>query len=263
MIHLTTDAMKIRETYLEQVRTYVDMSKTADTNEVIRDVNEHIDRELQNLTQPVSKEDMESILERLGSPRQWLNEDDLTWWRKMTMRLRKGPEDWRLAYLAFATLVIGTVLMGPIGLFASFCLSRATLSVSEKNELQAKRWLVFPSLLIVYFLIAPILLFWPVIPLIGICATSFEVIFEKSFNMLCVSVFTSIIAIGMAIWWGFLWLLTRKYVHLAKILFKPFAENWKLNWLGYLSIVLFLIGSCAIVFVIRNTVHVSQVILVR
>lgn len=232
MIQLTADAMKTRETYLEQVRTYVGMSQTADPTEVIRDVNEHIDRELQNSPQPVSKECLESILERLGSPCQWVNEDDFTWWRKMMMRLRKGPEDWRLAYLAFATLILGTVLMGPIGLLASFCLSRAALSVSEKKELQAKRWLVFPSLLIVYFLTAPILLFWPVIPLIGMAV---NIIF---------------MTIGMAIWWGFLWLLTRKYMRIVKVLFKPFAENWKLNWLGYLSAVLFLIGSCAIVFVI-------------
>lgn len=250
MIHLTADAMKTREMYLDQVRTYVSMSKTADANEVIRDVNEHIERELQNSSQPVSKENLESILERLGSPRQWVNEDDLTWWRKMTIRLRKGPEDWRLAYLAFATLIVGTVLTGPIGLFASFCLSRATLSISEKDELQTKRWLIFPALLIVYFMIAPILLFWPAIPLIGICVASFDAFFEKSSTLLCVGVFTSIITIGMALWWGFLWLLTRKYVHITKVLFKPFAENWKLNWLGYLSAVLFLIGSCAIVFII-------------
>lgn len=250
MIHLTTEAEKVRDKYLEKVRMYIGMSKTADADEVLRDVNEHIDRELQNSAQPVSKEDLTAVLDRLGSPRQWVSEEDISWWRKMVLSFRAGPEDWRLAYLSFGTLILGTVLTGPIGLFASFCLSRAAVSISEKEELYAKRWLIYPSLVMVYLLIAPILLLWPLIPLIGICVMIEDALLEcQSSIILGGSIATSIIALGMAIWWGFLWLLPRRGSNIVKALFKPFAENWKLNWLGYLSIILLSIGLCMLVFI--------------
>jgi hypothetical protein len=246
MIQLTSEAEKIRDEYLENVRAYVGMAREVDADEVLRDVNEHIDNELQNISQPVSRNDLEVILARLGSPKQWVSEEDISWWRQMLFHLRRGPEDWRLAYIAFATLIVGTALTGPVGLVASFCLARAAVSVSEKKELENKRWLIYPSLIIIYVLIAAALLFCPAIPLIGICVAIYDAFFEKAAAVtLSAGVIISIITTGMAIWWGVLWLLKKKYPRGVKALFRPFAENWKLNWLGYVSIVLFVIGFLA------------------
>jgi len=239
MINLNGEAKKVLEDYLHQVRTYVSLSKNADPEEVLRDINEHIERELQNLPQPVSKDDLELVLKRLGSPQQWVNEEDIPWWRTMALRLRKGPEDWRLAYIAFGVLFIGTLLTGPIGLLAGFCLSRAAVSVCQLEELQVKKWLIYPALVMVYSLLMPTLLFWPAPLLIG----SILLFKDSVSEITCAGLVLSFTLIGLALWWGFLWTLVRKFPNSIKTLFHPFAEQWKANWLGYNSIIMFLLGA--------------------
>jgi hypothetical protein len=249
MTSLTIEAEKIRTDYLEQVRRYVGKSKTVDADEILRDVAEHIDRELQELSQPVSRPDLEAILNRLGSPRQWLNEEDLPWLQKIALRFRRGPEDWRLAYLAFGTLVIGSIVTGPFGLLAGFCLSRAALNVTEKDELQTKKWLIYPSLVIVYFLMAACILFWPVYPLLA-CGIIALGTFYKTSVLIIGCGTASILTVGMALWWGGLWYFNRSRPNTVKTIFRPFADHWTLAWLGRASFILFFIGLIAVVICI-------------
>jgi hypothetical protein len=43
--------------------------------------------------------------------------------------------------------------------------------------------------------------------------------------------------------------LKRRFPRGVKALFRPFGENWKLSWLGYVSIVLFVVGLSALTMV--------------
>src|SRR5262249_57358301 len=85
-----------------------------DAEEVERDVLGHIDAELAGQPQPIGADRLLNVLERLGAPDDWVEEDPQ--WRRVVARLRSGPEDWRLAYLTFGSLFVGVGLFMSIGL---------------------------------------------------------------------------------------------------------------------------------------------------
>jgi len=111
MIQYTLDAQVLVDDYLRQVRAYVGASPTADVNDVLRDIQEHLERELSGAAQPVSADEVRQVLARLGSPAAWVSEEEMPWWRKVILRARRGPEDWRLAYITFGLVLLG-VLFG-------------------------------------------------------------------------------------------------------------------------------------------------------
>jgi len=109
MIQYTPDAQALVDDYLRQVRAYVGASPTADVNDVLRDIQEHLERELAGAAQPVSADEVRPVLARLGSPAAWVSEEDMPWWRKVILRARRGPEDWRLAYITFGLVLLGVM----------------------------------------------------------------------------------------------------------------------------------------------------------
>ena len=161
----TEDARKHLDKYLQQIRIYLQGCQSVDADEVERDVMEHIEEALEGAEEPVSFNALDAVLKRLGHPSQWVPIEELPWWRRMTFRLRTGPEDWRLAYLSIGILVLG-ILFGRLfflAILASFCVSRAALSmVEDPNELGAQKWLIYPSLILVYIslLLPGLVLFW-------------------------------------------------------------------------------------------------------
>ena len=76
MITFTSQAQKLRDEYLTRVRDTFGGSKTVDSEELVRDIAEHIERELESAPQPISEADMRAVIERLGDPRQWGGESD-------------------------------------------------------------------------------------------------------------------------------------------------------------------------------------------
>ncbi|MHC4295297.1 MAG: HAAS signaling domain-containing protein [Planctomycetota bacterium] len=164
MIELTPEARQQLDQYLNEVGTYLRACPSIDAEEVHRDIMEHIETELAEHAQPVDAKPLTAVLERLGSPRQWIPEAELPWLRKIVFRLHKGPEDWRLAYLSFAMLIPGVMILGPLGILGSFLLSRAAIAMTPNTKkLDARKWLLYPSLILVYIPIALFLLFWPVL----------------------------------------------------------------------------------------------------
>jgi hypothetical protein len=182
MIELTPESRQLRDEYLRQVRAYVSASGKADAQDVLRDIEEHLDRELAAAEQPVSGPALKEVLDRLGSPQQWIPAEDMPWWRRAILRARVGPEDWRLAYATFGLLLAG-VLFGWIFsdtytwgrgsrhsfnegafnffLLASFVLARATLaSVGPGGLVPGQKWLVYPPLVIIYPLLAAAIIAW-------------------------------------------------------------------------------------------------------
>jgi hypothetical protein len=177
MVTLADDAKAAYGDYLNRVRASVASAGTASPEDVLTDLREHVDQELRSSEEPVSLKAMQVILERLGDPREWVSAEELPWWRQVLLRVRTGPDGWRLAYASFGVLALGillgwvfsydrgsrhdfnwTVMFMFTGL--SFVLSRAALAAAERKLDPAQRWLVYPSLVIVYVFVAGAILLW-------------------------------------------------------------------------------------------------------
>jgi hypothetical protein len=156
MVNLTDNAKKSLDHYLGQVRTCLRGCKSVDPDEVEQNIMDHIESELSGAAEPVAVGALDPVLAKLGSPQQWIPEEELSWWRKAILRLRSGPEDWRLGYLSFGLLVFG-LISGPgiiILIPASFYIARTTIHVAGGVEqLGDQKRLIYPSLIFVYFLL--------------------------------------------------------------------------------------------------------------
>ena len=264
MITLSESAKKSLHDYLRQARAYLRGSKSVDADEVEQNITEHIENELEGAAEPVSRDVLDAVLEKLGSPQQWIPEEELPWWRKIIFRLRSGPEDWRLAYISFAMLILSALFffynaieISFIFLVASFLLSRTTLSIVDNhNELKAQKWLMYPSLVIVYGVALFSLLLWP-IPLLFELASGYDHaeidMFpwstgnETPFWTLAFIFFTG----AICLWWLILGLVYKKTPRLFGAVFRPFAETIKpksLNW--FMGIMTGLAIACLLVIVL-------------
>ena len=252
MINLTDNAEKHLNDYLQQVRTCLKVCLSVDAGEVEQNIKEHIESELQGSSEPISYDALDAVLKKLGSPEQWVPEEDLSWWRKIILRLRKGPEDWRLAYISFGLLIL-SFLVGRMSFIvfvpASFIISRAVLStVDQTNQLKGQRWLIYPSLFIVYTFVAFWLLLWPVFPLVGIADGMEHPRFigmhdwssEFPWNTNDIDLaywpiaFLFIIA-GICLWWFIAGLVYKKKPRLFQAVFYPFANRFQPKWIKWFT----------------------------
>ena len=185
------------------------------------------------LPEPVSRDDLVAVLKKLGSPQQWVPAEELAWWRLMILRLRSGPEDWRLAYLSFGLLVLGCVLPWtfPVLVTASFIVSRAALSeVGDTKELEAQKWFLYPPLIIVYLFALLVLFTWPLVAFVPL-AEDYERRFSRlqdDFDYWFVAM--SVIVAGLGLWWSTLAVVFLKSRKTVRVLFRPFADGFKSRW---------------------------------
>ena len=236
MITLSDGAKRSLEDYLRKARTYLRGFKFVDADEIEQNVTEHIETELEGVPEPVSRDDLVAVLEKLGSPQQWVPTEEYPWWRLFILRLRSGPEDWRLAYVSLGLLVVGLlVAFNPpacvVFILASFIVSRATLSeVEDSKELKAQKWLLYPSLILVYVFVLPALLTLPLcvlIPVAEVYERSFEGL-QNDFDYWLIAM-PGIVA-GLGLWWSILAVVFLKFRNMARILFRPFADGYKSSW---------------------------------
>ena len=250
MINLSDSAKKCLDKYLQQVRNNLRGCKTVDADEVERNVIEHIESEFEAATAAVSFEELDTVLQRLGSPRQWIPEEELPWWRKIILRVQTGPEDWRLAYLSFGLLVVGFMLplSLPILILASFVVSRAALSANNyRIEVKAQKWLIYPSLIIVYLVLLCSFLGLPLLGLIPL-AYDWERIIRETYKisddmpywLAACSVFVALIGL----WWLILGVVLLARPNIPKVLFRPFADGFNRKW----ALVLLCVGFALLVF---------------
>ncbi len=232
-IEYSQNATSRIEDYFQKVRNSLMISRGVDAQEVIDGLREHIERELSGKPQPISEADAADVIRRLGSPEQFVDESEMAWWRKFSYRMQKGPEDWRLAYLSFGVLILGGLLTGPFGLIASFLLARASLAVSGRAECEAKRWLLYPSLILMYVMMLGLGLLWPIAlgDIVGEMNNYRDGVFYQPpyFDHDGVGTILSSFAaggLGLAVWWTILWFLWRKYSNRVRVIFRPFAETW-------------------------------------
>jgi len=244
MIDLSDSAKTCLDKYLQQVRAYLRGCKTVDADEVERNVIEHIESEFESATAAVSFEELDVVLQRLGSPRQWIPEEEIPWWRKIIFRLRTGPEDWRLAYISFGLLIAGFVILPSyiVLLPASFIVARAALSeAADSRELKAQRWLIYPSLIIVYLVS---LCFFLGLPLLGLIPLAYDLehtiratykIGDDTPYWLAVC---SVFAGSLGLWWLIHGIVFLARPNIPKVLFRPFADWFSRKW----ALILLLIG---------------------
>jgi hypothetical protein len=168
---LTPEAQAKLEDYIARMRSALRGSPAIEPAEVEQNVREHVEVALAGSGGAVGAERLQAVLEQLGPPERWLAEDERPAWRRVLERISSGPEDWRLAYLAFGTFALALLLL-PLGigvllLIPAFLLSRAEaeLLASRGEELGARRWLVTPAIWIVLLLVSFAALVGPVIAL--------------------------------------------------------------------------------------------------
>jgi len=240
MITLSKSAKKSLEDYLRQARAYLRGSKSVDANEVEQNIAEHIENELEGEVEPVSCDALDAVLKKLGSPQQWVPEEELSWWRKIILRLWTGPEDWRLAYISLALLVAGILSlsyapMGIVLILAGFLVSRAAISqTGDIDNLKGQKWLLYPTLIIVYIFVLLALLSWPLALLIPL-ADGYEHEFRESLSRIRNEVdywimAVSVILAGLGLWWSILSAAVLKPRRLLRVLFRPFAEKLRSKW---------------------------------
>ncbi len=189
MTHFTPDAEARLAEYLREVRSALAGVPDVNPDEIEADIREHIDAEFHSAVRPVTAVELEAVLVRLGPPEGWVVTavgrgpdrggemiDLLDVVRAARRRilgvfgtLWRGPEDWRLAYLAFGLFCLGvlTVLIG-VGvllLAASYVLARAALELAREKQvpLGARRWLVYPPMLLVSVPLFLAVMLWPAV----------------------------------------------------------------------------------------------------
>src|SRR5688500_11324084 len=162
---LSDTARQILERYLWELRISLQGCRSINPAEVEADVKQHIDQELADAPTPVTGDKLDEVLRKLGSPWQWVPVEELSWWRRIVLKLRTGPSDLRLGALVMALFVLGLIFPPATWpfLLASFLLARATVAMmaEREKELGWQRWLIYPPLVVVCLPLAVALLFWP------------------------------------------------------------------------------------------------------
>ncbi len=326
MMEYAHDARQAVEDYLQRVKAYVHAAGSADPEEVAGNVSEHIERELAESQQPVSLGDVIAVLERLGDPKQWVEEDEISWWRKILLRIHTGPNDWQLAYLTLGLLVAGFLLgwifqesrirydmsrrMVPLvpqihqdnnvlrpgvymqgearhpiqyeefnySLFVfftviSFLTARAALAAAGDPELvpAGQKYLIYPSLLLVYLPLAIGILIWASICGGGLVVECVK--FHRSIPIGTLSrdevremsrrggtktiLFIASIFFFTGLWWSILGigLQFRKLRRVAAKMFYPFVNPSRRGWAVLFLVVgtiLFLVGAITVAVLDAN-----------
>jgi hypothetical protein len=179
MIEMTPAAQDRVDSYLQRMRTELRGTRSVIADEVEQGVREHIEIALAHAQSPVGATEVIGILDRLGPPERWLADEERPLWRRLVDQLadrveqiRKGPNDWRLAYIAFGLFLL-SALFFPVGGFflviPAMLVSRACVELaSDRGEpLGARRWLVYPSIAFVLAFATGLLIVGPPLPLLG------------------------------------------------------------------------------------------------
>ncbi len=241
MIQMTDRARERVEEYVGRVRRALSGQPDVDADEVAADVRAHVGESLAGRPEPVGEDDVLEVLDRLGAPGRWAPATDAAGWRGVLARIRRGPDDWRLAYLCFGLTLVG-FLTTPFGgfllLIPAFVLARGALALSDErgDRIGAERWLVYPALVVVYVVGLAALVAWPVAASMPMFATGGLVEFlQRSYDITypapgtpahwARSVSWTIMATGA--WWVVLGGIAAVRPRAVRALFRPFADRFR------------------------------------
>jgi hypothetical protein len=260
---LSDTARQLLERYLWELRISLRGCRSVDPDEVEADVKQHIDQELADQPAPVNESTLGAVLRKLGSPWQWVPVEELTWWRRMVLRLRTGPTDLRLGAACFALMILGLIfvpLTWPF-LLASFLLARATVAMmsEREKELGWQRWLVYPPLIILYLPVLAFVLGWPLV----FGASAEDIVHRRGVNPWTGQswralpeipfIIASVVA-AMSAWWTILTAVCFVWPTLAMNLFRPMFGRVR-RWRAAVLFVLLAIVAFASMGALSNILH--------
>ena len=243
MIELSDNANKALEKYLQQVRACLRGCKTVDANEIEQNVMEHIENEFAAATGPVSVNELSIVLDKLGSPAQWIPQDQEHWNTRVTQSktliyissalmaafvLLSIP--YTLARILWGFLLPAIIFWPGNLLLASFILARVALyRVWAPKDLNWQRWLAYPSLILVYIAILWRILFFAAIMIRAYWLPRYmsylvDIAEGAEIKMYETIVPTTIVA-SVGLWWTALGIILRRRPNLVRLIFRPFA-NW-------------------------------------
>src|SRR5262245_17037573 len=284
MVRLTSEARAYLDDYLADVRSAVVGHQSLSPDEIEQDVRDHVYSALEGAREPVTAPQVAAVLDRLGPPAQWVADEPRSVWkyladklkpvghkaveqisplpsapdhvgRGLAARVRGLRHDWRLAYVTLGLLVLGMVF--PPLLIASYFVARADVALArERGEsLGARRWLVYPPLVIVSLVLFLALAAWPIGPAVGLSHQIPRSLWPEVGEIMHVSpravqpVSAVYLAVGaVSLWWGIASLLTLRFPGLPGLLFPPFGS--KIRRIDAL-IVLFLSATVFVVWLAK------------
>ncbi|HJZ91655.1 MAG TPA: hypothetical protein VKE40_12340 [Gemmataceae bacterium] len=261
MVRLTPEARAYFDDYLADVRSAVVGHQSLSPDEIEQDVRDHVYSALDGAREPVSAPQVAAVLDRLGPPAQWVADEPRSVWkyladklkpvghkaveqirslpsdayhvgRGLAARVRGLKHDWRLAYVTLGLLVLGMVF--PPLLIASYFVARADVALArERGEtLGARRWLVYPPLVIVSLVLFLALAAWPIGPAVGLSHQIPRSLWPDAGEIMHVTpravqpVSAVYLAVGaVSLWWGLASLLTLRFPGLPGLLFPPFGSR--------------------------------------
>jgi hypothetical protein len=126
-------------------------------------------------------------------------------------------------------LFITSPIIGPIAavlFFASILLARATLALLEQEDeaVGARRWLVYPPLIVMYVAVALAILLAPP----SLIATAGDPSLRTEARAWIAEPFwvnlPLVVALGAGAWWAVLGLFSARFTRALQLLFWPFAD---------------------------------------
>lgn len=261
------EALAYLDDYLADVRAAVAGHDSLAPDDIEQDVRDHIADALRGADGPVSAAQLAAVLDRLGPPAEWVGEGRRSVWKYLTDKLkpvghravehikalpgeayqagrgivgkvRGMTHDWRLAYLAFGLFAVGVIAfpLFPLFLIASYFAARADVALArERGEaLGARRWLVYPPLVVVSVVLFLALAVWPLAPCI---AATIEIpwavrgdlaeIMHVSPHLVKPMAGTYLAVGALSLWWGLVALTTLRFPGLLAAAFPPFGARFR------------------------------------
>lgn len=214
----TTEARQHLENYLAQMRTSLG---EGDADDVEQDIRDHIEAELAERPSPVSADDLDAVLARLGDPQEWLLAADAP---AVTVPHGTRMDDW-LAYAAIALLLAGFVL--PFFIPVSWLAARWALARLEQRGEDAgtSRWLLYPPLAFVSIALVLLALFWP----FGMFGELGAMLSKQRAAIAAVAIG------GLGVYWAIAGALAAIDERVVRFLFHPFARSFRRRHAWWLS----------------------------
>ena len=191
--------------------------------DIEQDIRDHVGAELADCSASISLDELDSVLQRLGSPRQWAADH-------VPPHQAGSPGrsvDDRLAYACAGSMVL--FLVFPPLLVLSWLLARWTLArFEERGEpLGARQWLLYPPILIVAGPLAVIGLLWAFAPfaeLGGAIHNQPQLLSSPARDVVGA---VTVALLGLGVYWMVLGAAGAFGDRLVRLLFYPFAEGFR------------------------------------
>jgi hypothetical protein len=137
--------------------------------------------------------------------------------------------------LVAGLLMLSYAPAGIVLILAGFLASRAALAEApDIDKLKARKWLLYPSLILVYVFVLLVLLSWPAGLLFSVAEE-----YERELRYSLSRVFNefdywvvafSIMLAGLGLWWSILAAMVLRPRRLLQLFFWPFAETIRSKW---------------------------------